>query len=147
MQAWLFEKAQRFVDGFSALRSSRAVLEAVALTFLTRLVGMLTIQCWIWAFGLDLPLYAPLIVTVFLSVGTMIPSSPGFIGTFHVSVAYAFELMGVEPAMAASIAVAGHFMATVPWTIIGLFVSLPAIRSVWRRGQGTTQPAQSAIGA
>ncbi len=147
MQSWLFEKAQRFVDGFSALRSSRAVVEAVALTFLTRMVGMLTIQCWIWAFGLDLPIYAPLIVTVFLSVGTMIPSSPGFIGTFHVSVAYAFELMGVEPAMAASVAVAGHFMATVPWTVIGLFVSLPAIRSVWRRGQGAAQPAQSVIGA
>lgn len=32
LQAWLFEKAQRFVDGFSALRSSRAVAEALALS-------------------------------------------------------------------------------------------------------------------
>lgn len=134
VQAWLFQKSQRFVDGFSALRSSRAVAQALLLTFMTRLVGMLTIQCWLWAFGLDLPVYAPLIVTVFLSLGTMVPSSPGFIGTFHVSVAYALELMGVEPGVAASVAIAGHFMATVPWTIIGLFVSLPAIRAVWERG-------------
>jgi uncharacterized membrane protein YbhN (UPF0104 family) len=147
VQAWVFEKAQRFVDGFSALRSSRAVIQALTLTCLTRLVGMLTIQCWLWAFGLDLPLYAPLIVMVFLSIGTMVPSSPGFIGTFHVACAYALELLGVGPAMAASVAIAGHFMATVPWTIIGLFVTLPAIRSVWSRGQRPGTPVASVIGA
>ena len=147
VQAWLFQKAQRFVDGFSALRSSRAVLEALALTFLTRLVGMLTVQCWLWAFGLHLPLYAPLVVMVFLSIGTMVPSSPGFIGTFHVAVAYALELLGVEPAMAASVAIAGHFMATVPWTIVGLFVSLPAIRSVWKRGPRRSGSVEGVLGA
>lgn len=147
MQAWLFEKAQRFIDGFSALRSSRAMLEALVLTFLIRVTGMLTIQCWLWAFGLDLPLYSPLIVMVFISVGTMIPSSPGFIGTFHVACAYALELMGVEPAMAASVAVAGHFMATVPWTIMGLFVSLPAIRMMWRRSRQPSQPVEGVLGA
>jgi len=147
VQAWLFDKAQRFVDGFSALRSGRAVLAALGLTLLARLVGMLTIQCWLWAFGLDLPLYAPLIVTVFLSVGTMIPSSPGFIGTFHVAVAYALELMGVEPAMAASVAIAGHFMATVPWTTIGLFVSLPTIRRVWKRGSRPSRAVERVLGA
>ena len=147
MQAWLYEKSQRFVVGFSALRSSRAVAQAFALTFLTRLVGMLTIQCWIWAFGLDLPIYASLIVTVFLSIGTMVPSSPGFIGTFHVAVAYALELMGVDSGMAASVAIAGHFMATVPWTVIGLFVTLPTIRSVWKRGPRSARPAESILGA
>ncbi|MBT8450880.1 MAG: flippase-like domain-containing protein [Deltaproteobacteria bacterium] len=139
IQAWLVQKAQRFVDGLSALRSSRAVAEALALTFAIRFVGMLTIQCWLWAFGLDLPIYAPLIVMVFLSVGTMVPSSPGFIGTFHVAVAYALELLGIDPSTAASVAIAGHFMATVPWTMIGLSVSLPAIRSVWKRSGSGTQ--------
>lgn len=147
VQAWIFQSAQRFVDGFSALRSSRAVLEAVAITFLMRLVGMLTIQCWFWAFAIDLPIYAPLIVMVFLSVGTVVPSSPGFIGTYHVAVAYALELMGVEPAVAASVAIAGHFMATVPWTIIGLFVTLPTIRGVWKRGPRPSQRSETALGA
>jgi uncharacterized protein (TIRG00374 family) len=147
VQAWLFEKAQRFVDGFSALRSSRSVMQALVLTFTTRLVGMLTIQCWFWAFGLDLPLYAPLTVMVFLSIGTMVPSSPGFIGTYHVACAYALELLGVEPAMAASVAIAGHFMATMPWTLIGLFVSLPTIRAVWKRGPRPSRPVESVLGA
>lgn len=142
-RAWLFDKSQRFIDGFGALRSSRAVLAAVGLTFLIRLSGLATIQCWIWAFNLDLPAYASIVVMVFLSVGTMVPSAPGFIGTFHVAVAYALELMGIEPAVAASVAIAGHFMATVPWTIVGLFVSLPAIRSVWKRRpkQGPRTPS------
>jgi uncharacterized protein (TIRG00374 family) len=147
VRAWLFEKAQRFVDGFTALRSSRSVMQALALTFATRLVGVLTIQCWLWAFGLDLPVYAPLAVMVFLSIGTMVPSSPGFIGTFHVACAYALELMGVEPAMAASVAIAGHFMATVPWTVVGLFVSLPTIRAVWKRGPRSSRPVEGVLGA
>jgi hypothetical protein len=57
------------------------------------------------------------------------------------------ELMGVEPAMAASVAVAGHFMATVPWTIMGLFVSLPAIRMMWRRSRQPSQPVEGVLGA
>lgn len=146
VQAWLFQNAQRFVNGFSALRSSRAIVEAAAITLLMRLVGMLSIQCWLWAFGIDLPVYAPLIVVVFLSVGTMVPSSPGFIGTYHVACAYALEVMGVEPAIAASVAIAGHFMATVPWTIIGLFVTLPTIRSVWKRGPRPGGAAESIVG-
>ncbi|MGB3050000.1 MAG: lysylphosphatidylglycerol synthase transmembrane domain-containing protein [Polyangiales bacterium] len=147
VQAWLYQNAQRFVDGFSALRSSRAVAEGVLITFLMRLVAMLSIQCWLWAFGIDLPLYAPLIVVVFLSVGTMVPSSPGFIGTYHVACAYALELMGVEPAVAASVAIAGHFMATVPWTIIGLFVTLPTIRTVWKRAPRHSRPTERILGA
>jgi uncharacterized protein (TIRG00374 family) len=145
VQAWLVQKSQRFVDGLSALRSTRAVAQALVLTFAIRLVGLLTIQCWLWAFGLELPLYAPLIVMAFLSIGTMVPSSPGFIGTFHVAVAYALELMGVTPSAAASVAIAGHFMAAVPWTIIGLSVSLPAVRSVWKRGSGRSQRAEPVI--
>ena len=139
LQAWLFQKSQRFVDGLSALRSSRAVAQAFLLTVAIRLVGLLTIQCWLWAFGLELPLFAPLIVMVFLSIGTIVPSSPGFIGMYHVAVAYSLELMGVVPSAAASVAIAGHFMATVPWTLIGLFVSLPAIRGVWKRGSEESQ--------
>lgn len=129
-QIWFTEKAQQFSEGLGSLRSWKSVLGVLLITLLTRTVGMLTIQCWLWAFGLSLPLYAPLVVLLFISIGTMIPSSPGFVGTFHLAAAYALELMGAPPAVAASIAVAGHFMATVPWTAIGLFVCLPGIRRV-----------------
>ena len=78
---------------------------------------------------------------------SIVPSSPGFIGTYHVAVAYALEIMGVEPAVAASVAIAGHFMATVPWTIIGLFVTLPTIRGVWKRGPRPSQRSETALGA
>ncbi|MGB5811181.1 MAG: lysylphosphatidylglycerol synthase transmembrane domain-containing protein [Polyangiales bacterium] len=145
-QAWLFDKAERVVDGFSALRSTRAVFTAVFITFLIRLAGLTTIQCWIWAFDLDLPVYAPVVVMVFLSVGTMVPSSPGFVGTFHVAVAYALELMGIDATLAASVAIAGHFMATIPWTLVGLAVSLPAIRSVWKQRSRQGTPAQGVVG-
>lgn len=147
VQTWLVEKAQRFSDGLGALRSRTMVLTVLGVTFLTRLVGMLTIQCWLWAFGLSLPVYAPLIVLLLISVGTMIPSSPGFVGTFHVACAYALELMGVEPSIAASVAIAGHFTATVPWTVIGLFAGLPSIRRLWSKERGSLMPSDRIVRA
>jgi len=69
---------------------------------------------------------------------------PGFIGTFHVACAYALELMGVAPEIAASVAIAGHFVATVPWTIAGLFVSFPGIRRVWHERRESIRPAEHA---
>jgi len=144
-QQWIVDKAQRFSEGLGALRSRSMVLSVIGVTFVARGVGLLTIQCWFWAFGLSLPLYAPLVVLLFISVGTMIPSSPGFIGTFHVACAYALELMGVPPALAASVAIAGHFMSTVPWTVAGLFVSLPGIRRVWQQQRESLRPAEQAF--
>ncbi len=144
VQTWLIDKAQRFSEGLGGLRSWKMVLSVLIVTLLARGVGMLTIQCWLWAFGLSLPLYAPLVVLIFVSIGTMIPSSPGFIGTFHVACAYALELMGATPEIAASVAIAGHFMATVPWTIGGLFVSVPRMRQAWRQ-RGSIRPVQTHV--
>jgi uncharacterized protein (TIRG00374 family) len=141
-QEWLVDKAQRFSDGLGALRSRSMTLTVLGITLFTRLVGMLTIQCWLWAFDLSLPLYAPLVVLLFISVGTMIPSSPGFIGTFHVACAYALELMGATPELAASVAIAGHFMATVPWTVGGLLVTFPGIRRVWQQQRESIRPVE-----
>lgn len=141
-QEWLVDKAQRFSEGLGALRSRTMVLGVLGVTFVARAVGVLSIQCWLWAFGLSLPLYAPLVILLFISVGTMIPSSPGFIGTFHVACAYALELMGVAPEIAASVAIAGHFVSTVPWTIVGVFVSFPGIRRVWQQQGESIRPAE-----
>lgn len=146
-RVWLNEKAERFSDGLGALRSCNMVFAVVGVTLLTRFVGLATIQCWLWAFGLTAPLYAPLVVFLFISVGTMIPSSPGFIGTFHVACAYALELVGVEPSIAASVAIAGHFMATVPWTGIGLFVGLPSIRRLWSEERDSLIPSDRIVRA
>jgi uncharacterized protein (TIRG00374 family) len=141
-QEWLVDKAQRFGEGLGALRSRSMVLGVIGVTLVTRAVGLLTIQCWLWAFGLSLPIYAPLVVLLFISVGVAIPSSPGFIGTFHIACAYALELMGVVPEVAASVAIAGHFMATVPWTVAGLFVSFPGIRRVWQQQRESLRPVE-----
>lgn len=144
---WISDKAQRFTDGLGALRSRRLVLSVVALTLLARLLGLATIQCWLTAFGLELPFYAPLVVLLFLTVGIMIPSSPGFVGTFHVATAYALELMGVAPSAAASVAIAGHFLATVPWTAIGLGVCFRSVRRLWRENRNPVGPSEPVFGA
>ncbi|KPK14729.1 MAG: hypothetical protein AMJ62_12025 [Myxococcales bacterium SG8_38] len=146
-QEWLIEKAQQFSQGLGGLRSWKMVLTVLTLTLVARALGMLAIQCWLWAFDLSLPPYTSLVVLLFISIGTMIPSSPGFIGTFHVACAYALELMGATPEIAASVAVAGHFMTTVPWTIGGLFVSFSGIRRAWQQRRDSIRPVERVASA
>jgi uncharacterized protein (TIRG00374 family) len=58
--------------------------------------------------GLSLPHIATFIVLAMASFGAMIPSAPGFIGTFHLSVLYGFLLFGFAREEALSAAILWH---------------------------------------
>jgi uncharacterized protein (TIRG00374 family) len=71
---------------------------------------------------LSIPLVAPFLIMAIASFGVMIPSAPGFIGTFHLSVQYAFLLYGVPKEEALSAAVLWHAGFFFPTIILG-FIS------------------------
>ena len=48
----------------------------------------------------------------------MLPSAPGFIGTYHYFAALALGLFGVSTELAASFAIVGHAVAIIPFTIL-----------------------------
>ena len=50
----------------------------------------------------------------------MIPSSPGFVGTYHWFCMKSLALFGVPESAALSYAVISHALNTIPFTIIGL---------------------------
>ena len=69
---------------------------------------------------LDLPLIAPFLVMAMASFGVMIPSAPGFIGTFHLSVQYAYLFYGVGKEEGLSAAVLWHASFFFPTLVLGL---------------------------
>ena len=50
----------------------------------------------------------------------MIPSSPGFVGTYHWFCMQSLALYGVPDSQALSFAVVSHALNTLPFTVIGL---------------------------
>ena len=83
------------------------------------LISLTGVWLWFQAFSLHLPWTAPLVVAVYLAFGTLLPSAPGFVGTYHLAATAALVILGVDENIAVSVAVAGHFMAFVPWTLGG----------------------------
>jgi uncharacterized protein (TIRG00374 family) len=69
---------------------------------------------------LEMPLIAPFLVMAMASFGVMIPSAPGFIGTFHLSVQYAYLFYGIGKEEGLSVAILWHASFFFPTLILGL---------------------------
>ena len=113
-------RLRRLLEGLQALRSSRRTAAAIAATMGYWAATILGVQVWLWAFGLVLPWYAPLVVVVFLALGTALPSAPDFVGTYHFFCVAALALFAVPDATALSVGIVGHATAVLPFTLLGI---------------------------
>ncbi len=118
------------------MRGRRApfVLAATALVWIHALA---TSWCGLRAF---LPTVTPLgmiatIVFVYLSV--LVPSAPGFVGTYHAAVAGSLALMGYNLASYPAAPIAIHLLQFLPQTLIGILLGLRYLFSNdWRKALG-----------
>lgn len=125
----LERRAHQVVEGLSALTGFRRLAEAFAATLLYWGVGFCTLTVLLRAFGLDVPWWAPGFIIAMVAVGTALPSSPAFVGTFHYFSAWALELLGVPSETALSFAIVSHAVAVGPWSVVGLAFFMPWISS------------------
>lgn len=134
-----------FAAGFSSLSSRTAVATVLLLT-----AGSWTLMCvnaWIvlQAMSLSLPAYAPLAILIFLSLGTALPSSPAFIGSYHWFASSALVLLfAVEKDTALSFAIVLHAAATLPFTLIALPWLWRELSTGFRRRDPASAPASAA---
>jgi len=68
----------------------------------------------------DLPWITSLVVLVMVSIGIMIPSSPGYVGTYHLLCIQAMAFFSVPASEAAGFAVVLHVVNFIPVTLVGL---------------------------
>ena len=68
----------------------------------------------------SLPWYVGLVVLVLTTISVVIPSTPGYVGTYHYLCQVALVMFGVTPSEALSFAVVAHFVSIVPVFLIGL---------------------------
>ncbi len=64
---------------------------------------------------------ASLVLLVMISIGIMIPSSPGFVGTYHLLCKEGLALFGVGANEAISFAIVLHILNYIPMTLVGFY--------------------------
>jgi glycosyltransferase 2 family protein len=85
----------------------------------------------LWAFGIDLPLEAALLLLVGLQVGISLPTLPGTIGVFEYVCVVVLALWGVERTLAFSYGLLLHAVVMIPPMLVALlflFLSRGACR-------------------
>ncbi len=114
----LFEK---FTQGLRVMGDFKVVLrlslQSLILWFITGASNYFVFL----AFDLDLPLDASFLVLVIVSIGIMIPQSPGFVGGYHICVWYALKPYGIDKDVALAVAVVLHGAQYVLITLVGFF--------------------------
>jgi uncharacterized membrane protein YbhN (UPF0104 family) len=128
MASMVGAQVSRASAGLSGLSHARLTPGAGAATLLYWLSGVASLRVVIAAFGLTLPWYGPFFIIAVTALGTALPSSPGFVGTYHYFSALAVSLLGADPATSTSFAIVAHAVAVVPFTVLGLLAFAPSIR-------------------
>ena len=127
--AWLPKKLSypllnfisHLADGLSVLLNLRAL--AVTIFFTACVWTLVSAATWLtlFAFGLNFPISHTIFVLGFGLVGSVAPTPGGSAGAFHAAAAKGLEFLGLDPNLAASIAIVYHLIAFGPPFVIGLF--------------------------
>jgi uncharacterized protein (TIRG00374 family) len=119
-QAWLEDAAEGLIHGLSVIGSPARFVLGSLWTLAYWASSALGVAIWLWAFDLHLPWYAAPTVVAFLALGASLPAAPGFIGTYDLFAVSGLALFGVGATQATAVAITGHFVSTVPGTLVAL---------------------------
>lgn len=124
-------QVRSLANGLAQLSDWIALLKVVGLTVARWAIALLTFSLSLLAFGIDIVWYAPLLILCFLALGTMLPSTIAYVGTYHFAFVSSLLMLSVDQETALAVAVVAHALTFTPPTLIA--AAWIAVRS--SRGQ------------
>ena len=109
-----------FAIGLQTLKKGQHWVMITVLSLGLWVVVGLSNLCVLVAFHLQLPPYAAFLLLVVQTLGVVIPSAPGFIGTYHAAVIAGLAIFGVTREFALSVALVMHATFFFPFIAVGL---------------------------
>ena len=109
------------LSGFDVLSSVRTNLILWGWSLAVWVTSGLFMVLVMFAFHIDAPAAAALMLLCVTSLGMTVPSSPGYIGVYHWLVVSTLSIFGVDRELALSFAFALHALTFVPLTLIGIY--------------------------
>ena len=116
-----------FVSGLRALKKKSHYFIIFFLSIAIWIGYVMGFASGILSFHLKLPWIAPLVLMVLTTISIVVPSSPGYIGTYHYLCQLGLSFFGVDKNEALAVAIIMHAFNTLPFLIIGIYYS-------WREG-------------
>ena len=120
-QRRMHASADSFVTGLGVVAKPKASLPIAALSVGVWGCAVLAVWFCLVAFGLHLPLLASLMVIVTVSLGSMIPSAPAFLGTLQYACVLALGFYDIDRANALAFSAVYHATQFLPITLTGLY--------------------------
>ncbi|HEU4700436.1 MAG TPA: lysylphosphatidylglycerol synthase transmembrane domain-containing protein [Gemmatimonadales bacterium] len=128
--------AEQFLDAFTVLQSPRRAAELVGLSFLAWLCEGGLYAGVALALGVRVPPLAPWFALATGTLATLLPSSPGYVGTFDYFAMLGLRAYGAGATGAAAFALLVHLLLWAPVTLAGALLLLrPRGRLALARGR------------
>lgn len=141
----LAQSARDFAEGTDSLRSARLCALLLSWTFVTWMCAIGSSWAGMAAMGIE-PRLAPLLfVIVLTSTGQAVPSSPGYVGVYHVAAVAALTTFGVDQASALAFAVITHAFSYGSLVIAGLIALWTGGYSIADLAAGMRVPPRRAL--
>ncbi len=119
------EILQALLEGLLVLKKPQYYLITAVTSVLIWVFYVIIVQMLIFAFGFNVtynvPLLASVTVLVMSGISVSVPSSPGYVGTYHFLVMQGLAIYGVPNSDALSFAVVLHIYSMLPTTLLGLY--------------------------
>jgi len=115
------EILEKFTGGLKVFRDIPSLIWILAWSiFIWIIVGISNYFIFL-AFGLHPPIQASFILLVIVSLGVMLPSSPGFVGTFQFFCVVSLATFGYDKNVALPFSIVLHASQYFPVTLLGLY--------------------------
>jgi len=110
-----------FVEGLGVLQDRTALLPVILLSIPVWGFATLGVYYCLVATGMQLPLLASIVLIVLISLGSMIPSAPAYIGTLQYAVIVGLAIYDVDKSQALAYSTLYHATQFFPITLTGLY--------------------------
>jgi len=119
---------QSFIQGLHGLRQTSNYWKILLHTCIMWVLYASSTYCMLVAFNFNhlygMDFWAAIVILLIGTVGVLIPSSPGFIGTYEGVMVFALAIYSVPKPSALGFAIVIHLVNYIPVTLIGLYFFL-----------------------
>ena len=123
----LLKMVSSFIDGLVGLKNWKHYFIVVFLSFSIWACYLFSLIFGFLAFEFYLPWIAPFVVLIITTISVVVPSSPGYIGTYHWLCQISLGLFGISESPALVFALLVHGIHNVPIFLLGMGFA-------WREG-------------
>ena len=136
----LREAAHHLFDTFSLVQSPMRALRLVSLSLLAWVLEGTMYACVAWSLHVGGSPIAPWFAAATGTLATLIPSSPGYVGTFDYFAILGLTAFGARRVVATAFAMIVHLMLWLPVTLVGaaFFIAPGSVRAAARPSRQRT---------